>query len=261
LIERDNRYIPNFIIKAAKEYYVKRQSKINFSPDEKILYDAYYKNLDFWEERIEAIPQADIKIVPSDMESRKKFLASKYVEIATSKKDYFVQLFENPALLRMYYNFNSSDFKHPITEEQIYDGKNTYKSMWIQGQHLELVKPKFEINYGPAPRKNRRKKEKSFGQIYSTLSDSEKMDQFLKDAMDKVHNYINTDKLICNRDLPKLDISDAKEIIDYRKYYITAYRFYKETGNEIYGKQAIYCYSKLKELAGIKPLLNCDILA
>jgi hypothetical protein len=258
LIERDNRYIPSYIINEAKKFYDDRQAKINYQADRTIIKRCYYKNLQYWEDVIMKIDQKYLQIEPSDISNRKDFLTNKYMEIY-DKENRFELLFQEQALLRMYYDVQpDEEFKLPVTKEEIFDGKNTYRLMKIQGKTLKLREPMFQINRGPKPRKNNRKMEKTFKQEYGTLSDKEQLQQFLEDSLSKVKQYKNKAAMIRNLDLPKIDISDAKEIIDFRKYYITTYRFYVETRKEEYFEQAKYCYNKIKELAGIEPLLDCD---
>jgi hypothetical protein len=264
LVERDNRYIPEYIIREAKKFYENRQALINKKNTPEIIKRTYYKNLDLWKNRIDMIPSDVIQITPDNYDLRKRYLTELYMNIIKDKSDYFLKLFDetNKPLLMMYYSTDQpiAKIKRPVTVDQIYNGTNTYQNIRIQNVTFKLVEPEFEIDYGALPKKRRRKKEKNFNEMYKG-SDTEKMTNFIEDCMKKINDFTLNTHMIINKDLPKLDISDAKEIIDYRKYYITARRFYQETGKEEYQRQSLYCYNKIKELAAIEPVFDSDLLS
>jgi predicted transcriptional regulator len=266
LVERSNRYIPNYIIDKARSFYEENQSKINHKPDLEIIRKCYYDNLERWEERITNIPTQLLDITPDNLDKRKIYLTDLYMRIIQNKQeDYFVQLLQNPPLLCMYYDCDTNlavyPMKEPVLREQIYNGRNTYMQMTIQGKTFTLVKPKFEIDYGALPRKNRKKRQKTFAETYKGMKDTDIVGNFMNNIDNMVDQYLKRGSLIVNNHLPNLDISDATEIIDYRKYYITAHRFYLENGNTRYKEIEDYCYQKIKELARIQPVFEDDLLS
>lgn len=260
LVERDNRYIPHFIIDRAKRYYEERTNKINYKPDDSMIEKNYYENLKLGEERINNIPFKLINISPDNLEKRKIFLTKSYMEVIQSKGDYFVELFKHPALLNYYYDFDTNiEIKRPVDKTDIYNGKNNYYNIELQGIKFKLVEPLYKINYGPKPKRNRKKREKCFNEYFKG-SEKEIATNFFETIGKRLDGYLSRGKMISNEEIPDLDISDAKELIDYRKYYITAIRFYNETGREKFKLQADFCYNKMKELSNISPVFEEDRL-